>query len=199
MKWPNLKVLVNPKQEFKKKTEILFGAFLLSAIEFKIRPLVTQNFILFNFFHVGVILENRSRAVFERDGLIYFFAGLFLERCPMPKACLLQWLIEKSVSWVMFYSYILKSLVTGTHYYGSTEDLDRRLNDHNSGKVRYTKGKRPWSMIYSESYPTRSEAYRRELFFKSIDGYIFLKQKEFCSIWRGVRVVEGARLESVYT
>jgi hypothetical protein len=141
LKWPNLKVLVNPKQEFKKKTEILFGAFLLSAIEFKIRPLVTQNFILFNFFHVGVILENRSRAVFERDGLIYFFAGLFLERCPMPKACLWQWLIEKRVSWVMFYSYILKSLVTGTHYYGSTEDLDRRLNDHNSGKVRYTKGK----------------------------------------------------------
>ena len=77
MKWPNLKVLVNPKQEFKKKTEILFGAFLLSAIEFKIRPLVTQNFILFIFFHVGVISENRSRAVFERDGLIYFFAGLF--------------------------------------------------------------------------------------------------------------------------
>jgi hypothetical protein len=77
LKWPNLKVLVNPKQEFKKKTEILFGAFLLSAIEFKIRPLVTQNFILFNFFHVGVIPENRSRAVFERDGLIYFFTGLF--------------------------------------------------------------------------------------------------------------------------
>jgi len=47
LKWPNLKVLVNPKQDFKKKTKILFCAFLLSTIEFKIRPLVTQNLILF--------------------------------------------------------------------------------------------------------------------------------------------------------
>jgi len=47
LKWPNLKVLVNPKQDFKKKTKILFCAFLLSTIEFKIRPLVTQNMILF--------------------------------------------------------------------------------------------------------------------------------------------------------
>jgi len=45
LKWPNLKVLVNPKQDFKKKTKILFCAFLLSTIEFKIRPLVTQNMI----------------------------------------------------------------------------------------------------------------------------------------------------------
>jgi len=47
LKWPNLKVLINPKQAFEKKTKILFGTFLLSAIEFKICPLVTENLILF--------------------------------------------------------------------------------------------------------------------------------------------------------
>jgi putative endonuclease len=76
----------------------------------------------------------------------------------------------------MFYAYVLKSQATGTHYYGSSGDLDRRLKDHNSGKVKYTKGKRPWALAYSESYETRSEAYKRELFFKSIEGYLFLKK-----------------------
>jgi len=77
----------------------------------------------------------------------------------------------------MFYAYILKSQTFGTHYYGSTEDLNKRLIDHNSGKVKYTKSRRPWFMHYSEAYDTRSEAYKREKFFKSIDGYVFLKEK----------------------
>jgi putative endonuclease len=77
----------------------------------------------------------------------------------------------------MFYTYILKSKLHGTHYYGHTKDLENRLKIHNGGKVRSTKSKRPWEIIYVEEFPTKSEAYRRELFFKSIDGYNFLKNK----------------------
>jgi len=61
--------------------------------------------------------------------------------------------------------YILKSLYDGTYYYGSTKDIQSRLNTHNSGKVRYTKGRRPWVLHYAEEFNTRSEAYKRELFF----------------------------------
>jgi len=75
----------------------------------------------------------------------------------------------------MFYAYILKSELTCTFYYGHTHDLKGRLKIHNAGKVRSTKGKRPWKIHYFEAYNSKGEAIRRELFFKSIDGYCYLK------------------------
>ena len=78
----------------------------------------------------------------------------------------------------MYYSYILKSLKDQSYYYGSTENIIQRLKVHNSGKVRYTKGHRPYILHYYEIFNTRQEAMRREKFFKSIDGYIYLKSKE---------------------
>ncbi|HYW36434.1 MAG TPA: GIY-YIG nuclease family protein [Balneolaceae bacterium] len=78
----------------------------------------------------------------------------------------------------MYYAYILQSVSHGTYYYGSSEDVEKRLKQHNAGKVRYTKGRRPWKLHYSEQFPTRSEAVRRERFFKSIDGYRYLKEAE---------------------
>ena len=74
-------------------------------------------------------------------------------------------------------AYILKSLKTNRHYYGSTEDLTKRLSNHNGGKVRSTKAFRPWVIHYYETFSTKGEAARRELFFKSIDGYNFLKSE----------------------
>ena len=78
----------------------------------------------------------------------------------------------------MFFTYILKSIVDGTHYYGHSKNMGIRLRDHNSGRVRSTKAKRPLKLIYIEKSPTKSDAYRREMFFKSIDGYNFLKLKK---------------------
>ena len=78
---------------------------------------------------------------------------------------------------MLFFAYILKSEYDGTHYYGSSKDLDKRLDDHNKGRVRYTKGRRPWKLIYKEAFNIRSDAVKRELFFKSVDGYKELKNK----------------------
>lgn len=78
----------------------------------------------------------------------------------------------------MYFTYILRSKIHGRHYYGHSADLTERLKAHNSGKVRGTKGYRPWEVIYYEEYPTKSEAYQREMYFKSIDGHNFLKSKE---------------------
>ena len=76
----------------------------------------------------------------------------------------------------MFYTNILKSLKDQKYYYGHTSNIELRLHEHNSGKVRATKGRIPFALHYYEVFPTKSEAVRRELFFKSINGYIFLKQ-----------------------
>jgi len=77
----------------------------------------------------------------------------------------------------MFYSYILKSLKDNTHYYGSTEKLKDRVKTHNAGKVRSTKGHIPYKLHYYEIFKTRKEAVARERFYKSIDGYKWLKSK----------------------
>lgn len=74
----------------------------------------------------------------------------------------------------MYYTYVLKSVNYGTRYVGSAEDTDKRLITHNAGKVRYTKGRRPWKMVYKEKFNTRSEAVKREKFFKSGQGRKFL-------------------------
>ena len=70
----------------------------------------------------------------------------------------------------MYYTYILRSEIDKTRYVGSAEDKEKRLLDHNNGRVRYTKGKRPWKLIYFEVFKTRSEARKRELFLKSGQG-----------------------------
>lgn len=76
---------------------------------------------------------------------------------------------------VKYQTYILKSLTSGKHYYGSTGNLDLRIKAHNSGKVRSTKSGRPWVLHYSEVFETKTESLKRENYFKSIDGYNFLK------------------------
>ena len=45
----------------------------------------------------------------------------------------------------------------------------------NPGKVRYTKGHMPYKAHYFEVYQTRKESMQREKFFKTIDGYNWLK------------------------
>ena len=73
------------------------------------------------------------------------------------------------------YTYILQSKANQRFYYGSTQDLDQRLKAHNSGKVRSTKAHRPWAVYYVEEFETKSEAFKREQFFKSIEGYNWLR------------------------
>ena len=76
-----------------------------------------------------------------------------------------------------FYAYILQSESHETFYYGHCEDIEKRIYQHNKGKVRYTKGRMPWKLHYFEVFDSRSEAMKREKYFKSIDGYLFLKEK----------------------
>ena len=77
----------------------------------------------------------------------------------------------------MYYVYVLKSLRNNRFYTGSTNNLQRRLIEHNSGKSKYTKLTRPFQLIHTETYLTRKDAVRREMALKSGQGRQWLKQK----------------------
>ena len=66
----------------------------------------------------------------------------------------------------MFFIYVIQSLNHLTRYVGNTENIEKRLKEHNMGKCRYTKGRKPWKLIYKEHYQTRAEAMKREKFLK---------------------------------
>lgn len=62
----------------------------------------------------------------------------------------------------MFYMYILKSEKDGKCYMGSTNDLERRINEHNTGLVFSTKARIPLELVYYEAYKSESDARIRE-------------------------------------
>ena len=65
--------------------------------------------------------------------------------------------------------YILKCC-DGSFYTGITNNLDRRLNLHNSGVAsKYTRARLPVSMVYVEPCENRSDASKRELQVKKLD------------------------------
>ncbi len=78
----------------------------------------------------------------------------------------------------MFYTYVLKSLKDNGYYYGHSKDIQARLHKHNIGKVRSTKSRTPLIIHYTETFKTKSEAYRQEMFFKTEKGKIYLREKE---------------------
>ena len=72
--------------------------------------------------------------------------------------------------------YILQSDSTRAFYIGEAEDLQKRLKKHNNGESRSTKSGRPWRLVYSEEFPSRSEAVRRERSLKSPKGWKELRE-----------------------
>jgi len=58
----------------------------------------------------------------------------------------------------MFFVYLLKSLKDRNHYVGQTDDINRRVDEHNSGKVTSTKYRRPLVLVGYKMFNTRSES-----------------------------------------
>ncbi|MGD1007952.1 MAG: GIY-YIG nuclease family protein [Ignavibacteriaceae bacterium] len=70
----------------------------------------------------------------------------------------------------MYFTYILKSRDSDHFYIGHTANIEKRLLEHNSGRVKSTKKYLPWQIIYYEPVNTKSEAYKREMQIKSYKG-----------------------------
>lgn len=76
----------------------------------------------------------------------------------------------------MYFVYILRSLKTNRYYIGSSSDVEKRLSMHNYGSTHSTKPYRPWVIIYTETFPTRSAAEKREWFLKHPPGWLEKKR-----------------------
>ncbi|MEK7586327.1 MAG: GIY-YIG nuclease family protein [Patescibacteria group bacterium] len=84
----------------------------------------------------------------------------------------------------MFYIYLLKQTNGDKLYTGFTNDLRKRLKEHNSGKSTYTKYRGPYELIYYEACRERDDARAREKYLKSGMGKRYLKNrlKRFLSL-----------------
>lgn len=78
---------------------------------------------------------------------------------------------------IMFYTYVLESLKNGELYLGYTNDLKRRLKEHNQGLNISTKRYIPWNIIYYEACLNEKDAIRREHYFKTTQGRRLLKRR----------------------
>jgi putative endonuclease len=67
----------------------------------------------------------------------------------------------------MYYVYILKNLKDNKIYTGYTSNLQRRLNEHKSGRVKSTKHRKPLKLVYYEAYLSKKDAREREKYLKS--------------------------------
>ena len=68
----------------------------------------------------------------------------------------------------MHFTYLLRC-ADGTLYGGYTTDLQKRLAAHNSGKgAKYTRGRGPVEVMYTECFPSRSDASKREAVIKRL-------------------------------
>ena len=62
----------------------------------------------------------------------------------------------------MYYVYIIKSKKSGELYFGCTNDLRKRVDEHNTNKSKFTKHKGPWEVRYYEAFYSKEDAFGRE-------------------------------------
>ena len=77
---------------------------------------------------------------------------------------------------MFFIVYILYSESSDKYYAGCTNDIKRRLSEHNRVKGKYTDRGIPWTLVYSERYPSRGLAESREAEIKSKKSRIFIER-----------------------
>ena len=77
----------------------------------------------------------------------------------------------------MFIVYVLRSITSGMLYIGQSGNFAERFQRHQQGLARFTRGRGPWIVEYTEEYSTRSAAVLRERFLKSGQGRKWLEQQ----------------------
>jgi len=82
-----------------------------------------------------------------------------------------------------YFVYILQSQKDHKYYIGQTSDIERRVAEHNRGKVKSTKHRSPFKIIYFDELDSRIDAIRLEKYYKSYkntkDLLSHLKDKSF--------------------
>ena len=81
----------------------------------------------------------------------------------------------------MYYTYVLYSVRDGRWYTGATRNLRERVREHESGRVRSTRHRRPFRLIYYEACLSEADARRRERYLKTGRGKRYLRQR--LAVW----------------
>jgi putative endonuclease len=76
---------------------------------------------------------------------------------------------------VAFHVYSLKSDTTGRYYVGHTENLIKRIFEHNNNRTFSIKNRGPWKLFHAEEFATRSEPARREREIRSMKSRAFIE------------------------
>jgi len=76
----------------------------------------------------------------------------------------------------MFYLYILQSQKDGSYYIGYSANPQQRLLKHNNSLSGYTSRKKPWALVYTQAYATKTEAIKRERFIKAQKSRVFIEK-----------------------
>jgi putative endonuclease len=66
----------------------------------------------------------------------------------------------------VYYVYVLKSTKENWHYVGLTNNLSKRLTQHNLGQTTSTKAHKPFKLLYKKAFPDRISARDYEKFLK---------------------------------
>jgi putative endonuclease len=112
--------------------------------------------------------------LFEQKNIKLFAGANWLGACPAPERS--DWCGGKKNLQDFYYTYVLLSQKDNHFYIGFTNDLDRRLNEHQHGKNISTSKRLPVSLIYFEGHRSKEDALRRESYFKTTKEKTTLKQ-----------------------
>lgn len=82
---------------------------------------------------------------------------------------------RRTTTW--YYVYVLLSLRDKLFYVGYTNNLQKRIQEHNQGQVFSTKSRRSLKLIYTETCLNEEDAKQREKYFKTGIGKRFLRQR----------------------
>jgi putative endonuclease len=77
---------------------------------------------------------------------------------------------------MIFHAYVIRTIATGRFYVGHTENLTRRVYEHNNNRTPSIRNRGPWELVHSEEFATRSEAMRRELQIKKMKSHRWIEQ-----------------------
>jgi len=78
---------------------------------------------------------------------------------------------------MFYYVYVLENKLDEELYIGYTNNLGRRLKEHNQGENFSTKKQGGWRCVYCEACLNIKDAERREKYLKTTQGYRLLKRR----------------------
>lgn len=84
----------------------------------------------------------------------------------VSEACVARHAGSSPAFGTLFFVYAIKSLQRNYIYVGLSNNVERRLDEHNSGLNRTTKPYAPFKLILCEEYPDRVAARKREKYLK---------------------------------